>query len=289
MTAEKVDPNTDIKVGRKKTIINMKIFIAIFISILLCNVFVKNAFSQGQRVYDGLSGFSNWSFIAGPVLYKKAEIRPQYGNLTFKNKPILGFNAGILYGFNSDRLWSFQTGLIIAKEPVYSVEYEIKNYDLFESYTEDLTFSYKSYTIYTFSSPLILSLNLQTSKNTFASLLVGSKIMYFPYGEAGMVYSISDEELSERREVFGLKLESQKNAFQGSFVLGTGFSYALQKILLKANIIYVFNLQNTIEGEYQFANLFTSADTRGDYKLSGNYLGLLFSISFNKFKKKDKI
>lgn len=255
----------------------------ILLSILLSNVVVKNTFSQERKVYDRLSGFSNWSFVTGPVLYKKAEIRPQYGNLTFKNKPILGLNAGILYGFNSDRLWSFQTGLIIAKEPVYSVEYEIKNYDLYESYPGDLTHSSKAYTMLTFSSPLLLSLNLQTSKNTFASLLVGSKIMYFPYGQAELTHAISYE-LSDYREVFGLKLESQKNAFQGSFVLGTGFSYALQKILLKANLIYVFNLQNTITGEYQFANLFVSADTRGDYNLSGNYLGLLFSISFNKFK-----
>ncbi|MGI6477926.1 MAG: hypothetical protein ACOX0M_00615 [Salinivirgaceae bacterium] len=259
----------------------------ILLSILLSNVVVKNTFSQERKVYDRLSGFSNWSLVAGPVLYKKAEIRPQYGNLTFKNKPILGFNAGILYGFNSDKMWSFQTGTLLAMEPTYSFAYEIQKYDLFDSYQGNLTDSYKSYAFYSLSFPLLLSLNLQTSKNTFASLLIGSKIMYFPYGQSEYVYTVIDEELSESREIFGLKLESQKNAFQGSFVLGTGFSYALQKILLKANLIYVFNLQNTITGEYQFANLFVSADTRGDYNLSGNYLGLLFSISFNKFKKEE--
>ena len=92
----------------------------ILLSILLSNVVVKNTFSQERKVYDRLSGFSNWSLVAGPVLYKKAEIRPQYGNLTFKNKPILGFNAGILYGFNSDKMWSFQTGTLLAMEPTYS-------------------------------------------------------------------------------------------------------------------------------------------------------------------------
>ncbi len=250
---------------------------------------MKNTFSQTQRTYDRLSNYSNWSFAAGPVLYKRAEIRPQYGNLTFKNKPMLGFNAGILYGFNSNKLWSFQTGLLVAKEPIYSIAYEIKKYDLYETYSDDLNYSHSSYAIFSFSAPLLLFLNLQTTKNTFASLLVGFKTMYFSHGHAGFVFSISDEELSDRREIFGLKLESQKNALQGSFVLGTAFSYALQKILLKTNIFYVFNFQNTITGEYQFANLFTSADTRGDYKLSGNYLGLLFSISFNKFKIKDKI
>ncbi len=106
--------------------------------------------------------------------------------------------------------------------------------------------------------------------------------MYFPNGGADMVYAMTSQELSETREVFGLKLESPKNSFQGSFVVGTGFSYAMDKVLLKANLIYVMNFQNTISGEYQFANLFTSPDTRGYYDLSGNYLGLLFSVSLKK-------
>jgi hypothetical protein len=39
------------------------------------------------------------------------------------------------------------------------------------------------------------------------------------------------------------------------------------------------NFQNAMEGEYLFDNMFMSERSRGDYKLSGNYLGLLFSIS----------
>ena len=108
--------------------------------------------------------------------------------------------------------------------------------------------------------------------------------MYFPQGESEYVYSISDKVLSDHREIFGLKLESPENSLQGSFMIGTGFSYLLKKALLKANLIYVINFQNTISGEYQFANLFTSPDTRGYYDLSGNYLGLVFSVSFKNSK-----
>ncbi len=50
--------------------------------------------------------------IAGPVLYNKATITPQYGDYTFENKPILGFNAGIEYDFYPDAKWSFITGFI---------------------------------------------------------------------------------------------------------------------------------------------------------------------------------
>ncbi|TVR77396.1 MAG: hypothetical protein EA412_11235 [Chitinophagaceae bacterium] len=252
------------------------------LSLLLSNAFVKTAFSQEQIVYHELSKYSKWSFVAGPVIHNKAELTPQYGELSFKNKPMLGFNAGILYDFYPDKKWSFQTGLIVAKEPIYSISYTILNYDLYENYPGDLVDKYKSYALYTFSFPLILRLNLQTSRNAFTSLLIGFKAMYFPHGTSEYVYAISSEELSDYREIFGLKLESPKNSFQGSFLIGPAFSYSLDKFMLKTNIIYVMNFQNTFSGEYQFANLFTSPDTRGYYNLSGNYLGLLFSISFKK-------
>jgi hypothetical protein len=255
------------------------------LSILLSNAFLKTVFSQEQKVYYELSKYSKWSFVAGPVVYNKAELTPQYGDLTFENKSMWGFNAGVMYDFYPDRKWSFLTGLIVAKEPIYSVVYEIDKNDLYSSYTENLTGEAKMYALYTFSSPIIINLNLKTGKRTFTNLSTGLKIMYFPSGEAEYTLAISDEELSDYREIFGLKLESPENSFQGSFVIGTGFSYALEKVLLKANLIYVMNFQNTISGEYQFANLFTSPNTRGYYDLSGNYLGLLFSVSLKKSKK----
>lgn len=263
----------------------VKLIKTALLSILLSNAFIKTAFAQEQKVYYELSKFSKWSFVAGPVMYNKAKLTPQYGELSFENKSMMGFNAGVMYDFYPDRKWSFQTGLIVAKEPIYSVEYEIDKNDLYPSYTENLTGEAKMYALYTFSFPIILNLNLKTGKRTFANLTTGLKVMYFPSGEAEYTLAVSDEQLSDHREIFGLKLESPENSFQGSFVVGTGFSYAMKKVLLKTNLIYVMNFQNTISGEYQFANLFTSPDTRGYYDLSGNYLGLQFSVSLKKSKK----
>jgi hypothetical protein len=194
-----------------KTLVRLLIKI-VMLSILLSNAFLKIAFSRDQKVYSELSKFSRWSIVAGPVIYNKAELTLQYGDLTFENKPMLGFNAGILYDFYPDRKWSFQTGLIVAKEPIYSVKYEIDKNDLYPSYTENLIGEAKMYALYTFSLPLIINLNLKTGKRTFFSLSTGSKIMYFPGGEAEYTLAISDEQLSDYREIFGLKLESPENS-----------------------------------------------------------------------------
>jgi len=243
---------------------------------------------QAQPIteYPELNEYRKWGIIAGPVLYNKATITPQYGDYTFENKPILGFNAGIEYDFYPDAKWSFITGFYTAIEPVYNLQFTLKKTDIYNHFDEDYTDQINSYSIVTFSSPLLLRLTIQSGNKSYVSFSTGLKAMYFPNGGADMVYAMTSQELSETREVFGLKLESPKNSFQGSFVVGTGFSYAMDKVLLKANLIYVMNFQNTISGEYQFANLFTSPDTRGYYDLSGNYLGLLFSVSLKKGKNK---
>ena len=86
--------------------------------------------------------------------------------------------------------------------------------------------------------------------------------------------------------MFGLRVDSPLNWVQGSFVIGSGISYTMKKILLKANLVYVMNFQNLMEGDYLFDNMFVSPRSYGYYKLSGNYLGLLFSASLAKKKSK---
>jgi len=269
---------------RKSTNPEINIIVGFLITITLSS----GLFAQGNKEYQSLSKYSKWSLVAGPVLYNKAKIYPQYGDYTFENRPIWGFNAGIEYDFYPDRKWSFVIGLIVALEPGLNIEYCIKKEDIYSQFTEDWVDKAKMYAIPSLSAPLLVRLNIQVNKNMFANFTTGLKVMYFPSGYLDWSVVFHNEDDTESREVFGLKLESPDNSFQGSFVIGTGVCFALNKILLKSNIIYVMNFQNTIAGEYQFGNLLSSPPTRGDYELSGNYLGLLFSVSIAKKKNKDQ-
>jgi hypothetical protein len=82
---------------------------------------------------------------------------------------------------------------------------------------------------------------------------------------------------------------SPDNAVQGSFEIGTGLIFPINKVLLKSKIIYVMNFQNIMEGEYLFDNMFVSPRSYGQYELSGNYLTVLFSVSLKKSKRKQNI
>lgn len=254
----------------------------IMVGLILTIIFPLFAPAQQSVDFPALSKYRNWSVFVGPVRYDRATITPKYGDYTFDNKPILGFNAGFEYDFYPDKKWSFVTGLYTAIEPVYNLEFTIKGMDIYSEFDQNYTSHINMYSLVTFSSPALFKLNIQTSKKSFASFLAGLRVMYFPHGSADMVYAFTSEELSETTEVFGLRLESPENSFQGSFVIGTGFAYALDRVLLRTNIVYVMNFQNIMAGEYQFANMLVSPDTRGKYELSGNYLGLMFGISLKK-------
>lgn len=256
------------------------------VGFILTIVFVSGAMAQSNNEYSILKKYRKWGVVVGPVLYNRAELEPQYGDYTFENKPMWGFNAGFEYDFYPARKWSFITGLLVALEPAYSIEYSFKKEDIYPQFTDEWVDSDKMYAMTSFSVPLLVRLNIHAGNKVFVNFRTGFKAMYFPSGSASMSVTFHNEDGTESREMFGLRAESPYNSFQGSFIIGSGISYASKRILLKASMIYVMNFQNEMEGEYLFDNMFVSSRSYGYYKLSGNYLGLLFSVSLAKKKEK---
>ena len=244
------------------------------------------SFAQSNKYYPELSKYSHWSVIAGPALYNKAKLYPEYGEYTFENRPIWSFNAGFEYDFIPDGKWSFTTGIIVGYEPVYSIEYRIKIEDIYPEYLEDNVDKAKMYAMPSFSFPLLARLNIQVNKKMFAFFTTGLRALYFPPGGASYSLTFHKPDQNEAREVFGMRMDSPDNAFQGSFEIGTGLTFPINKVLLKSKIIYVMNFQNIMEGEYLFDNMFVSPRSYGQYELSGNYLTVLFSVSLIKSKRK---
>lgn len=256
--------------------------IAGIILIVACPCLIKAQSVSDFRVLDN---FRKWSIVMGPVVYNRASTNPQYGEYAIENLPIYGFTAGIEYDFFPSKKWSFVTGVHIALEPVYRLNINIMQEDLFSHFDEDFELRDKMYSMFSINAPLLLHRNIQIGNKTFISLFTGLKVKYFPNGSASMMVSLNNDELSEIRDVFSLKLESPQNSIQGSFVVGAGFSRVLEKVVLKAGLIYIANFQNAMTGEYQFTNLMTSSDSGGYSELSGNYLGLFISMRITKNQK----
>jgi hypothetical protein len=234
-----------------------------------------------------LSKYRKLSIIGGPALYNKGEISPQFGDYSFENKSIWGFNAGIEYDFYPDRKWSVLTGLLVALENVYKIECTFKKEDLYDNFTEDYISQYKMTAMPSLSAPLLMRLNFQIGSKTFTNLIMGLKVIYFPSGSGELSVVFHNTGDTESDTVFSLYAESPENPFQGSFVIGAGLSFAIDKVLLKTNLIYTMNFQNCMEGYYHYENVSSTYISSGEYKLSGNYLGLWISVTMAKKKKRE--
>ena len=271
--------------GRKNKIRGIITLTMIWLVLTIVN-FTKG-YGQTTQGFDKLGIYKKWGVVACPVLYNRAVLEPQYGTYTFKNKPIPSYVAGVEYDFFLAKKFSFVTGGLITLEPIYNIRYIIKKEDIYSNFNGD-TDNVKAYAMHSFSIPLYLRYRTQVTDNLFWNFITGFKAMYFPNGEAYMSIIYHNEDDTESREVFGLRVESSEDPFYGSFVVGTGASYTLKRILLSAKLIYVVNFKNLMEGEYLFDNMFVSPRSYGYYKLSGNYVGLLFSVNLPK-RKKQKI
>jgi hypothetical protein len=252
--------------------------------VLLSVIVVQNIFGQIGTEYYALKKYYKTGIVLGPTVYNKGIIEPQYGEYTFTNKALFSFNAGIEYDFYPDKKWSFITGFIVALEPVYNVVVSINKEDIYSHFDSDVSLDAKAYSITSFSFPFLLQMNIQASNKLFIDFVTGLKAMYFPPGSSILTWTFHNENDTESREVFTLWADSPDNLFQGSFIIGSGMSYAMKHLLIKTNVIYVMNFQNIMEGEYSYDNMFVSAPSFGYYKLSGNYLGLLFTIRLAKKK-----
>lgn len=256
------------------------------VGIILTIVSICKAKGQKNSDFDILSKYRKLSLFIGPKIYSKAKTYASYGDYKFTNKLIPGIDFGFEYDFHPERKWSITTGLIITNEPVYNMNYHILQQDLYSHFYEDITDKAKEYSIYSFSVPILYRYCFQTSNVSFITLSSGIKLMYYPTGRTLFLLQISNEDMTEMREIFGLKLETQDYSIYESFVLNPGFIFVKNKLLIKPSIMLVINFQNIIHGEYKYDNLLSSPPAGGKYELSGNYLAFHLAIDFKVPKKK---
>ncbi len=251
------------------------------VGLFLTIFFSNQIYSQDNNELKPLKKYHRFGWMIGPAIYNNAHINPQYGSATFKNYPILGFNAGFEYDFRPDKRWSIISGLTVANEPIYSFYVYFPKGDIFADYP-DVDHRLKGYANISFSVPLYISIKKRIWENAYAQLRTGIKIMYFPSGDAYTSIMFINQELGTSKEVWGIKASSQDFSYYGSYIIGGGVNWMFKRLLLKTNLIYFWNFTPTITGEYQFDHLLITEKSRGDYTLSGNYLALLITFHFKK-------
>ena len=255
-------------------------------SLVLIIVCFSKSNAQFENNLNSFSDYGKWGYSITPLLYNKASITRNFGNTILHNKSIPSFQIGAIRHFYRDKSWSFNTGVNLTLLPFNNLFFTLKKEDVYDGLDGEEFF--KEYGYLYFSIPLNLEFKKQLSKTIFYNASLGINIYYLTDSRQEFNFFLANEDLAEEREVFALFQETQDNKIQASMVIGTGFYFMFKRFMLQTNIIYNKNFQNLWEGEYQFGNFFVSEPTRGNYRVSGDFIGLSTTVYFKKRTKKRK-
>lgn len=255
----------------------------LIVILLLCIFSVL--YSQDKNIYKDLQNYGRFGFMLGPALYQKAEITPVFGEYTIESKMATSFNAGFIYDFHPDKLWSFQVGFYLGHEPADYTDVTIPANEI-SGYTEDNVFSNRIKGAYSWSIPMTLRIQKKLGNKLYGQLKGGLRLMSFQNGSAsGSISYETSEDYESSLPVYYSESRTPETNYYASLLLGGGISWASKWFLLRTDIMYVVNTQPILEGRYIFINMI-SEDSGGEIKMSGNYFALWLTFHINRSKDK---
>lgn len=260
--------------------------------IIVVMLFFSTALNAQIIKFEELGKYSRFGILVGGALYEKAKIKPEFGDITFKNIPIPSYIFGFEYDFYPKNNWSIITAFNWALEPAFNLEAPCFTKDSLSSHMEkERSIYYFEDTFFSFSIPIFLAFREKMSNQRFLEFRMGIKLMYFSHGHYGTV-DIDELSSDDKYSTFLLSTRNTNTLanIYGSFIFGAGVNILTNWSLIKINMFCNINFQNPIEGEYLFYNLPISKRNSGKYYLSGDYLGLnvVFHLNRDIFKHKSK-
>lgn len=250
---------------------------------LITLVSIASSFSsiaQKLDAFENLGDYRKFSLLLGPALYHSATSRVTSGTMAPENLPNWGISGGFEVDFGPERQLSFVVGMIFAKEAAYRFRLDIKKEEI-PGVTTDYTTIDRDAFSPTFSMPMYLTYKFPLSKSQFLEFRTGGKVKWFAPTWIGYNVAIG-ENIMNPIEVFALEMENTDKFYYGSYLFGAGITTIFSGFLIKTNLLYTLNFQDTYRGRYEFKNLSVSGSSTGTYAMSGNNLSLMFSIAFRK-------
>ena len=213
--------------------------------------------------------------MISPVLYNKAKSTLASGTKAPQHQSIRSYNIGLNYDFLKRKKWLFSTGLWASLEPRFKSRLNFDKNDFEKTDTNTfLNSETKILNFYThsFSLPLFVRYKMPLSQHSIFYPIMGVKTKFFL--EEDGEYGLGSPELF----YYSVFTKPPKNSIQASIILGAGVSIKRKKYLIRTDLLYNINTQNSIEGRYEYRNLLVTPDSDGSYVLSGNYWALMLSI-----------
>lgn len=255
-------------------------------ALLLVLAFSSKLTKAQEKPFEDFKEYTNYGISFSPMLYNKSETTSfSYGNRDIYHKPTFSGKIGAVYVFNPQNPLSFRTGLFLEKLPLYNHEFELYSEDFPEG--EEIgagIYGEKKKGQLRLNVPILAEYKYRLSPRFIFNINAGAEFMFLRKGgfENISAWEYTDEMVSEKFGIYG----NTQGGIYPSLRLSPGIYYKSKYLLIQTNLVYKKSLKNYYEGEFQYNNLENASPSRGDYKLSGDYIGLEVSLFFKKSRKK---
>lgn len=207
----------------------------------------------------------------------------QYGSYTLDTYPVLSGRIGFEYVYNHQKEWGMRTGIYLDLFPFYSIGYAFLEKDFPKEYYYEYFYDrFKENSKLVFTIPLLVERKLQLEEELFFYGNVGFDFTLLSSGDVGNGHYFVSEELNEERQVFALREKTAAFFIYPSFRISPGIYIVSKKVLYQIGFTYKKSLVRYLKGDYQFGNLDESNPTRGDFKMTGDFLGLGVTVFLKK-------
>lgn len=242
------------------------------------NTFCQTLF-QGESIGFDSGNSGRLFFMSSSNFYQKAILLDNDGPMHINNKIIIGSSFGLGYDIVLHNKTTISLHFSTRKEPLYKFSFVIPKEEISDTYENDIEHGCKAFApMNSFTSSLFWNLQI-IKKNTFlVSLSTGIAIKYFPSGPATYSFSVSDESTGLTSEYIVVLLRSNENDIHPSILIGSDISIPLKKITASIGILYNYNLQSSISGEYHMGNFQYALPSSGKMSMSGNFIGISVKI-----------
>lgn len=237
-----------------------------------------------SQTYPILNEYKSFGISVQGMSYTKGVFTRTEGNHDIQSNSLYTGAVGFRYSiFPNDQKWGLQTGAFIAMPPTYSYGWVIEPKDKYTTSNSSTVFSETFYNDYSLTIPLEVEYKRQIFTNHYLSTTVGGQCVLSTNGTATTTYSIVDD--TSDRQVFGFTAYNREPRPYFMGTIGIGDYYVSKFGLWHFRLTYSKTFATQYYGNYVFGNLRSSPETRGTYKMSGDYVALAVDYRWKKRKK----
>ena len=217
---------------------------------------------------------NRFNVLVGVSLYEKGLYTQDTGDVKVMSINPKSLNLGFEYAIFQKNSFRINSGFFVSFEPEDNFKFNYRDLN------GEKELAHRLFPMYSLSIPIIFEYVKPVNKAISLSALLGVRGVFISEGIQSK-YLLNS---ASNSKVFELENFDDGNKVLGSIIVGVGMKRFFRMTEVGLRLSYVNNLKNIYNGGYRINEPIDNSLTKGKYSISGNYFGILFTVSIPKFK-----